>query len=105
MVVEMKKLPKDCQTKQDVRVEIDRIDKALIELFAERHAYVMRMAELKTDPHQAFDAERIEAVIAKVRERATSLGLDDDQAEMTWRNLIDWNVNFEKGIIAARNNK
>ena len=97
--------PKDCNNKQDVRQEIDRIDKALIELFAERHAYVTRMAELKNDPHEAFDAERIEAVIAKVRQRALDLGLDDDQAEMTWRNLIEWNINFEKGIIAARNRK
>lgn len=101
----MQKLPKDCETKQDVRVEIDRLDRALIELFAERHSYVVRMAELKSDPHQAFDEKRIEAVILKVRERALALGLDDDQAEMTWRNLIDWNVNFEKGIIAARNSK
>ncbi|MCF6344016.1 MAG: chorismate mutase [Devosiaceae bacterium] len=98
----MKNKPQDCQSKQDVRVEIDRIDRALIELFAERHTYVTRMAELKNDPHEAFDAERIEAVIAKVRERALALGLDDDQAEMTWRNLIEWNINFEKGIIAAR---
>ncbi len=100
----MQKLPKDCSTKQDVRAEIDRLDRVLIELFAERHSYVMRMAELKKDPHEAFDAVRIEAVITKVRERATALGLDDDQAEMTWRNLIEWNINFEKGIIAARNN-
>jgi len=100
----MKNTPKDCKNKQDVRVEIDRIDDALIVLFAERHNYVKRMAELKTDPHQAFDHDRIEAVIAKVRKRALSLGLDDDQAEMIWRKLIDWNVNFEKGIIAARNN-
>ncbi len=99
----MIKKPDECQTKQDVRVEIDRIDSSLIELFAERHAYVMRMAELKSDPHEAFDPERIEAVIAKVRKRAQELGLDDDQAEMIWRNLIEWNVNFEKGIIAARN--
>ena len=99
----MIKEPKDCKNKQDVRTEIDRIDNALIELFAERHSYVIRMAELKSDPHEAFDEKRIEAVIAKVREKALAMGLDDDQAEMTWRNLIKWNVNFEKGIIAARN--
>lgn len=99
----MQKKPSECQNKQHVRQEIDRIDSELIELFAQRHSYVIRMAELKTDPHEAFDPERIEAVISKVRERALALGLDDDQAEMTWRNLIKWNVNFEKGIIAARN--
>jgi isochorismate pyruvate lyase len=95
-------LPEDCQTKDDVRAEIDRIDQALLGLFAERHRYVTRMAEIKTDPHEARDPARIEAVIAKVRERSLALDLDEDQAELVWRTLIDWNINYEKGIIAAR---
>ena len=94
--------PADCQTKDDVRTEIDRIDQALLHLFAERHRYVTRMAEIKTDPHEARDPVRIEAVIAKVRERSLALDLDEDQAELVWRTLIDWNINYEKGIIAAR---
>ena len=94
--------PDDCQTKDDVRIEIDRIDMALLELFAERHAYVTRMAQIKTDPHEARDPVRIEAVIAKIRDRSLALDLDEDQAELVWRTLIDWNINYEKGIIAAR---
>lgn len=96
------KMPADCQSKEDVRAEIDRIDQALLTLFAERHAYVTRMAEIKTDPHEAHDPVRIEAVIKKVRERSLDLDLDEDQAELIWRTLIDWNINYEKGIIAAR---
>ncbi len=96
------KPPAACESKDDVRIEIDRIDNALLNLFAERHAYVTRMAEIKTDPHEAFDPVRIEAVITKVRARSLELDLDEDQAELIWRTLIDWNINFEKGIIAAR---
>ena len=96
------KKPAECQTKEDVRAEIDHIDQLLIKLFATRHTYVTRMAQIKTDPHEAYDLARIEAVIAKVRQRAGAVGLDEDQAEMIWRDLIDWNVNYEKGIIAAR---
>jgi len=88
--------------KDDVRVEIDRIDQALLTLFAERHRYVTRMAEIKTDPHEAFDKERIDAVIGKQRSRASEMDLDEDQAELIWRTLIGWNINYEKGIIAAR---
>src|SRR5690606_10379744 len=91
-----------CESKDEVRAEIDRIDQALLELFAERHQYVTRMAQIKTDPHEARDPVRIEAVISKVRERSLALDLDEDQAELVWRTLIDWNINFEKGIIAAR---
>ncbi len=98
----MTKLPADCQTKEDVRAEIDRIDQALLTLLAERHRYVTRMAEIKTDPHEAHDPARIATVIAKQRKRAEELDLDEDQAELIWRTLIDWNINYEKGIIAAR---
>jgi isochorismate pyruvate lyase len=96
------KAPEQCQSKDDVRAEIDRIDHALLRLFAERHRYVTRMAQIKTDPHEARDLARIEAVIAKVRDRSLALDLDEDQAELVWRTLIDWNINYEKGIIAAR---
>ncbi len=96
------KTPAECATKEDVRTEIDRIDQALLALFAERHRYVTRMAEIKTDPHEARDPARIEAVIGRIRERSLALDLDEDQAELVWRTLIDWNVNYEKGIIAAR---
>ena len=85
-----------------MRAEIDRIDQALLNLFAERHGYVTRMAEIKTDPHEAFDPARIEAVIGKVRGLSLDLDLDEDQAELIWRTLINWNINYEKGIIAAR---
>jgi isochorismate pyruvate lyase len=96
------KPPAQCQTKDDVRVEIDRVDKALLALFAERHRYVTRMAQIKTDPREARDPVRIEAMIERLRERSLALDLDEDQAELIWRTLIDWNINYEKGIIAAR---
>ena len=98
----MTKLPADCRTKEDVRAEIDRLDQALLSLLAERHRYVTRMAEIKTDPHEAYDPKRIETIIGKQRKRAEELGLDEDQAELIWRTLINWNVNYEKGIIVAR---
>jgi isochorismate pyruvate lyase len=96
------KAPADCTTKEDVRAELDRIDQALLNLFAERHGYVTRMASIKTDPHEAHDPVRIAAILDKQRKRAEELGLDEDQAELIWKTLIDWNVNYEKGIIAAR---
>ena len=42
------KTPKDCTTMVDIRAEIDRLDAALIGLFAERAAYIDRAAQIKT---------------------------------------------------------
>ena len=98
----MSKVPAECTSKEDVRAELDRIDQALLTLFAERHRYVTRMAEIKTDPHEAHDPARISAILGKQRKRAEEMGLDEDQAELIWKTLIDWNINYEKGIIVAR---
>ena len=98
----MIKTPENCTTKEDVRAEIDRIDQELLQLFAQRHRYVTRMATIKTDPREAHDPLRIKAILDRQRARAEELGLDEDQAELIWKTLIDWNVNYEKGIIAAR---
>lgn len=64
----MTKPPADCMTKEDVRAEIDRTDQGCCAA-AERHRYVTRMAEIKTDPHEAYDPTRIEAIISKQRPR------------------------------------
>lgn len=96
------KTPDECLTKQDIRTEIDRLDGALVRLFAERQTYVRRMADLKRHPDEAFDQERIESMISVIKRRAADLSLDPDQAELVWRTLIDWNIAYEKKVIGDR---
>jgi len=96
------KQPADCTTKQDIRAAIDALDEDLLQIFARRQTYVRRMAELKQSPGEAFDHERIETMVASLKEKAEALGLEGAQAEAVWRALIDWNVAFEKRTIAAR---
>ena len=99
------KSPEDCVDKQDVRTAIDALDEQLIRIFARRQDYVRRMAELKQHPDEAFDSARIEAIIAAIRQRAEDLGLEAAQADLVWRTLIGWNVEWEKRVIAARAEK
>jgi isochorismate pyruvate lyase len=42
--------PAECRTREDIRREIDRLDRALVDLLVERFAYIRRMVELKRDP-------------------------------------------------------
>jgi len=94
--------PADCTTKAEIRAEIDRLDRALIALLGERFAYVRRMAELKQDPDEALDPNRVEDVVAKVVAEARAKGLDPALIEAMWRQLIDWNVAFEARTIGAQ---
>ena len=96
------KQPADCVSKTDIRTAIDALDEELLQLFARRQGYVRRMAELKRHPDEAFDHQRIETMVAALKDRAEELGLEGAQAEAVWRTLIDWNVAFEKRTIAAR---
>ena len=51
----------------EVRAEIDRIDVALVDLIAERFAYVDRAWQLKSNPGEAYVPWRIQQVIDKVK--------------------------------------
>ncbi|HWJ73695.1 chorismate mutase [Mesorhizobium sp. BR1-1-16] len=98
----MSKAPEDCETKEDIRAEIDRLDGALIGLLASRFGYVRRMAELKASPDEALVPARVDEVLAHVAARAGAAGLDPDLARALWSKLIDWNIAFERDAIAKR---
>lgn len=91
------KKPEDCSTMADIRAEIDRLDAALVALFAERAGYIDRAAEIKAevDLPARIDA-RVEEVVANVRRHAATHGLPPDLVEKLWRRLIDWSIAREE---------
>jgi isochorismate pyruvate lyase len=95
--------PAECRTKEDIRREIDRLDRELIDLLVARFGYVQRMAEIKHDPAEARVEARVTDVLNKVRALAGERGLDADLAAQLWTRLMDWNIEWERRTIAARN--
>lgn len=91
--------PAECITKEEVRAEIDRLDRELVALLGERFSYVRRMAEVKRDPAEAADSGRVEAVLARVAIEAEAAGLDPVLIRAMWQLLIDWNIAYEKRTI------
>ncbi len=88
--------PEDCGTMEQVRAEIDRIDYALVDLIAERFAYVDRAWQLKSRPEEATVPWRIQEVIDKVEARARERGLPPELAEALWRQMIGWFIQYEE---------
>jgi len=88
--------PQDCASMDDVRVEIDRIDEALVELMAERFTYVDRAWQLKNSPDDAVVPWRIQQVVDRVREQAEQKGLPPELAESLWRQMIGWFIQYEE---------
>lgn len=89
--------PDQCRDLADVRVEIDRVDSALVELVAQRFGYVERAWQIKLDLKQEANVPwRNQQVIEKVRARATEKGLPPDLIEALWRQMIGWFIQYEE---------
>lgn len=94
--------PEQCHSMRDLRTEIDRFDRQLVEMLARRATYIDRAAELK--PAEGLPAripDRVEAVVQNVRNEALFQGLDPDLAEQLWRILIDWSIAREERVLGA----
>ena len=87
---------KTCADMEQVRVEIDRIDAALVDLIGERFTYVDRAWQLKQSPAEARVPWRIQQVIDKVRARAAENGLPPELTEALWRQMIGWFIQYEE---------
>ena len=91
------KPPKDCTSMAEIRAEIDRLDEALVRLFAERASYIDRAAEIKAEVDlPARITPRVEEVVGNVRRHAETYGLPPDLVEKLWRRLIDWSIAREE---------
>lgn len=93
----------DCTEMSQVRAEIDRLDNALVDLIAQRFAYVDRAWQIKEGgPEGALVPWRIQQVVDKVKARASERGLPPELAEAMWRQMIGWFVQYEEERLAAR---
>jgi isochorismate pyruvate lyase len=89
--------PEHCITMADLRGQIDRIDRALLDLLAERARYIDRAIVLKPRENlPARTTDRAAEVIALVRDGAAGRGLDPDLAERIWRELIEAAIAYEE---------
>ena len=86
----------ECETMDEVRAEIDRVDQALVDLLSERWTYVDRAWFFKRSPEEASVPWRNRDVIQKVKARAETSGMPPEMAEALWRMIIGWGIQYEE---------
>ena len=92
--------PGECNSMDELRHQIDKLDVKIIELLANRSEFIDRATELKkSNGMPARIPERIESVVSNARNAAEELDLDADLVEKIWRILIDWSIQREAEII------
>ncbi len=99
MNVNTTKLPKDCNSKEEIRQQIDVIDKEIIALFAKRFEYVSEIVKFKNDAESVVAQDRKNEVIELRGKWAEEHGLDKDTFEQIYRFLVDHNIKKEMEIL------
>ena len=96
------KAPADCLTIDEVRSEIDRVDRAMVALLAERRAYVQSIMRFKRNQADVQAPDRQRQVIHLRRQWAEQEGLDPDLAERLFRTLMEHFISEELALLAER---
>jgi len=84
------KTPEECLDIQDLRQEIDAIDREVIELLGKRFAYVKVAAHFKTSSDGVKAVDRFNAMLQQRRIWAEEVGLNPDAIEKLYRDLVGY---------------
>ena len=86
---------KTCANMDEVRAEIDALDRAIVALLADRLHYIDEAARLKRSRDQVRDEARIADVLKKVQAEAQRLHSDGTVVAATYRALIEASIRHE----------
>ncbi|AIQ14731.1 chorismate mutase [Paenibacillus durus] len=79
---------KSCGSIEEVRANIDRLDRQIVALLCERHLYVNEAAAFKKDADAVKAPQRVEQLIEKVRTTAAEHGGDPNVIEQIYRGIV-----------------
>jgi isochorismate pyruvate lyase len=82
-------------TIEDVRAQIDALDRQIVELIAERQRWVVTAGSLKKDEQAVRSPARVEQVISKVRGLAENAGASPEVVEQSYRAMIAAFIDLE----------
>lgn len=96
------KLPHECHTIEEVRREIDEIDKAIIELIGKRFAFVHEIVNYKSNADDVYARNRYEEVLRKRREMAVVHHLNPDIIENMYRIMMDYLIQDQLELLKKK---
>ncbi|RUM69063.1 MAG: chorismate mutase [Sulfurovum sp.] len=94
---------KQCNTLEEARDAIDKVDEQIVKLIATRNDYIKQIAHFKTSVEEVKAEDRIADVISKVRQQAIELDLSPNLINDLYVRMIDGMVESE--IAEFRNAK
>ncbi len=95
--------PEETLDIQDIRNEIDKIDRKIIELLGKRFEYVKAAAKFKTSEESVKAPERRQAMMQQRRVWAEEQGLNPNVIEKLYQDLVTYFMNEELHHWKSRN--
>lgn len=89
MQFDNEKEPNECSGMEDIRAEVDRLDKSIITLIGKRFQYVQAAAKFKTGESSVRAPERFNAMLQQRRLWAQEQGLSPSAIEKLYRDLVN----------------
>ncbi len=89
------KAPNECLNMQDIRAEIDAIDRQIINTFANRFKYVKAASKFKTSETNVKASERFKSMLQQRRIWAEEEGLNPDVIEKLYQDLVNYFIEEE----------
>ena len=86
---------KKCETLEELRKEVDKVDDMIVELIAVRNDYIKQAAGFKQSVEEIKSDERIDAVLGRVRHKALMLGVSPNMVADIYKKMIDEMVETE----------
>lgn len=91
------KKPDECASLEDIRCEIDRLDKDLVGLLGSRLGYVLAAAAFKRDEEDIPAPDRVMSMLAQRRAWAKENGLAEDFVEALFLQITNWYIATQIG--------
>ena len=90
MQIENRLSPEQCAGMDDIRAEIDLLDRTVVSLIGKRYQYVLAAAKFKTSATSVRAPERFKAMLEQRRQWAAQEGLSPDAIERMFCRLKDF---------------
>jgi isochorismate pyruvate lyase len=89
---------KHCTSMDEVRTEIDALDRQIVALLADRLHYIDEAARIKQSREQVRDKTRIADVLQKVRAEAERQGADSEVVAKAYTALVEASIDHEFAV-------
>ena len=96
------KYPHECQSIEELRLQIDRIDQDIIDLIGKRLSFIQEIVKYKNTVDEVIAKKRFQTVINERREMAIRHHLDPDVIENIYRIMMKYFIQEQLELLKKK---